>query len=57
MQLPSNAKNALNEITKDINNKQALEILRKAAESKKYIYNDKYGITPKLVANAANFLK
>jgi len=53
--LPENAKDALNQITKSINNKQALEILKKAAESKKYVF--KYGgITPELVKKASKIM-
>lgn len=54
--LPKNAKIILQKITSDINNKQALEILRKTAKSKKYIFQ--YGgISPKLVKSAENVLK
>lgn len=54
--LPENAKNVLNQITKSINNKQALDILKKAATSKKYIYQWG-GITPELVIKAEPYLK
>ena len=54
--LPKNAKEALAEITKVINNKQALNILKKAAESKKYVF--KWGgVTPELVKKAITILK
>ena len=54
--LPDNAKKVLNQITKGLKNNQALNILKKGAASKKYIY--KYGgITPELVKKAETILK
>jgi len=54
--LPKNAKNVLDQITQDINNKQALEILKRTADSKKYIFQ--YGgVTPDLVKKAETVLK
>lgn len=54
--LPENAKSALNQITKSINNKQALNILKKAADTKKFVYQSG-GITPELVKKAETVLK
>lgn len=54
--LPKNAKRVLDQITQDINNKQALEILKRTADSKKYIFQ--YGgVTPDLVKKAETVLK
>jgi hypothetical protein len=54
--LPQNAKDSLAQITKSINNQQALQILQKAAESKKYVFQ--YGgVTPELVKKAETVLK
>jgi hypothetical protein len=54
--LPDNAKSVLAQISKSINNKQALDILRKAADSGKYIYQW-HGVTPALVKKAETVLK
>lgn len=54
--LPENAKKSLSQITKSINNKQALDILKKAAASKKFIYQSG-GITPELIIKAEPYLK
>jgi len=54
--LPENAKSVLNQITKSINNKQALTILKKTADSGKYIF--KWGgITPKFINKVETVLK
>jgi hypothetical protein len=54
--LPENAKSVLSQITKSINNKQALTILQKTAVRGKYIF--KWGgITQKLVDKAETVLK
>jgi len=54
--LPENAKSILELITKSINNKQALNILKKAAASKKFVYQSG-GITPELIIKAETYLK
>jgi hypothetical protein len=54
--LPEEAKKSLLEITKDMNNSDALEVLKAAADSKKFVF--KYGgVTPELVAKAEAVLK
>ena len=54
--LPENAKSVLSQITKSINNKQALNILKKTADSGKYAFQWG-GITQKLVKKAETVLK
>jgi len=53
--LPEDAKSFLNSVTKNINNKQALQILTNAANSKKYVFQ--YGgVTPQLVKKIETIL-
>lgn len=54
--LPENAKEVLIQITKSINNKQALDILKKAAVTKKFVYQSG-GITPEFIIKAEPYLK
>jgi hypothetical protein len=54
--IPEDAKKKLEELTKDMKNSEALEVLKAAADSKKYVF--KYGgVTPELVAKAEELLK
>ena len=54
--LPQNAKQSLAQITRSINNKQAVSILKQAADSKQFVFQNG-GITPQLVAQAQAVLK
>lgn len=54
--LPENAKEVIIQITKSINNKQALDILKKAAATKKFVYQSG-GITPEFIIKAEPYLK
>jgi hypothetical protein len=54
--IPEEAKKSLLEITKDMSNQDAIEVLRNAAETKKFVF--KFGgVTPELVAKAEEVLK
>lgn len=53
--LPQNARQSIEEITKSINNKQALSILKQAADSKQFVFQHG-GITPELVTKAESIL-
>lgn len=56
LDLPSDAKESLLKLTKSMSNSEALEVLRNAAESGKFVF--KFGgVTPELVKKAQNVLK
>lgn len=54
--LPDDARETLQSLTKDMENSEAIEVFRDAADSRKYIFT--YGgVTPALVARAEELLK
>jgi len=54
--VPQNAKDMLEKLTKDMTKDEVIEVFQKAADSKKYVF--KFGgVTPELVAKVKNSLK